>query len=229
MENQIKYPIIHPALVQGTPEWHKIRLGKFTGSEFCRLVTKPKAKDALLSEGAKTYCLEVVSERLTGKPAKEEFSNYAMEHGKQWEPIARQTYEALYGTKVDQIGFIDFRPGVGYSPDGLIGTNGSIEIKCPSSNVPHLDFLRMTNLKEESAKYHWQVIGGLLCSGREWIDFVSYSPFYPAELKFKKYRIYAEEVQEEIAFLDEKLQIAEAECQKIITELYEPSTGLLTI
>jgi hypothetical protein len=222
----MNYPIFHPTLEQGSPEWHILRLKKFTGSEFGRLATTQNKPD-ILPAGAITYIEEVAMERITDRPAKDDFSNFGMEHGKRYEPIGRQVYEKIYNVVVQQIGFIDLRPGVGYSPDGLVGLDGGLEIKCPSTTKPHFDFLRMKSLKEENSKYYWQVIGGLLCSKREWMDFVSYSPFFPANMRFKKYRIYATDpvIEKDLKFLDMRLMLAESECQKILEELQMPLIG----
>jgi hypothetical protein len=115
----------------------------------------------------------VASERMTGMASPGAYISQAMQWGMDYEDEARAAYEMETGQTVTQVGFMERDEWVGCSPDGLIGLNGYLEIKCPNSDT-HLRYLREpTKLVED---YAWQVIGGLWISGREWAHIVSYDP-----------------------------------------------------
>jgi predicted phage-related endonuclease len=115
--------------------------------------------------------LKILAERITGE-LPQNWSNEHTERGHEDEPKARSAYEFVTGNKVQEVGFIiDDVLRAGYSPDGLVGDKGTIEIK---SKLPHLHLDCL--LKDKMPAEHVaQVQGGLLVSGREWCDFISYS------------------------------------------------------
>ncbi len=160
----MKYPITH-TMEQGSDEWQAIRLGKVTASKFADAmaggtgVTKYKLMDALLGE------LE------SGSP-EPRYVDKNMEWGTETEPLARQEYEDTYGVKVKQVGFVQLNEFVGVSPDGLIGKNGLLEVKCPKLST-HIKYRRENKLP---TAYKKQVQGQLWVTGYEWCDFVSYNP-----------------------------------------------------
>ena len=118
---------------QRSPEWYAVRLGKVTGSQVSAVLAK---RD---SATRANYLSELVVERLTGQQA-EFFMNDAMQWGVDTEPQARMAYEAHKGVLVDEIGFVNHVAisNFGCSPDGLVGLDGLIEIKCPNSKT-HID------------------------------------------------------------------------------------------
>ena len=162
---------------QGTPEWKAARLGKLTASRVA------DATDLLKSgkPGAKrvTYMGELIAERLTGIVV-EKYQNDLMRWGTEQEPEARAMYEFFHSVEVAQIAFVE-HPSIsmaGASPDGLVGAEGLIEIKCPSTST-HVDTLLAQAIPEEYVKQiDWQ----MACTGRLWCDFVSYDPRLPPHM-----------------------------------------------
>ena len=159
---------------QRSPEWYAVRLGKVTGSQVSAVLAK---RD---SATRANYLSELVVERLTGQQA-EFFMNDAMQHGIDTEPQARMAYEAHKGVLVDEIGFVNHAAisNFGCSPDGLVGLDGLIEIKCPNT-ATHIDTLLGGEIAK---KYYDQMQWQMACTGRSWCDFVSFDPRMPEELQ----------------------------------------------
>lgn len=126
---------------QRTDEWLSERAGKVTASMISAVMSK--LRDGK-TPGAdrKNYMADLVAERLTGVP-KQGFTNAAMQHGIDTEPQARAMYELEYGVSVVETGFVPHPTieGTGASPDGLIGDDGLVEIKCPNT-ATHIETLR---------------------------------------------------------------------------------------
>ena len=152
---------------QGTPEWFQARAGIPTASNFKLVMAKGQGKTR------KTYMLKLAGEILTGE-VQEQFSNQHTERGNELEPEALELYELQTGNKVEKCGFIKAF-GAGYSPDGMVGDEGLIEIKTKLSHLQIELLLKDTVPSEHVA----QIQGGLWVSGREWCDFVSYCPGLP--------------------------------------------------
>ena len=164
-------------IVQGSPEWFAIRCGKVTASRVADVVAKTKSGP---STSRANYMAELIAERLTGQPA-ERFSNAAMAWGTEKEPEARDAYCFYRGETVKEVGFIH-HPTIeqsGCSPDGLVGDDGLVEIKCPNT-ANHLDTLLGQMVP---SKYINQIQWQLACSGRQWCDFVSYDPRLPENMR----------------------------------------------
>lgn len=162
---------------QGTPEWMAERCGKVTASKIADVMATIKSGEAAARAN---YRAELIAQRLTGT-VEEAYTNAAMQHGTEHEPFARATYEIETGNSVDQIAFVD-HPLIemsGASPDGLIGTDGLIEIKCPNT-ATHLDYLIKGTVP---SKYQPQMLWQMACTGRQWCDFVSFDPRLPDDLK----------------------------------------------
>lgn len=155
--------------VQGTPEWYSARLGIPTASCFDKIVDD----EGNPSKTRKRYMFQLAGERVTGK-MEETFQSQAMLRGKEMEAEARSFYEVVSGNEVIPVGFCVSEGGAVYgaSPDGLVGKEGTIEIKCPTM-ATHVSYLLDGNLPSD---YFQQVQGQLLVTGREWCDFVSYYP-----------------------------------------------------
>jgi putative phage-type endonuclease len=142
---------------QGTEEWKLLRLGKLTASRMADAMAKPE------TAARKNYIAQLVAERLTGQVA-ESFTNAAMAHGTEFEPIARAEYEIMTGNDVNLIDFVN-HPTLewcGASPDGLLLDDGLIEIKCPNT-ATHIDYLLG---QKPPAKYVPQMALQLICCGR---------------------------------------------------------------
>ena len=160
---------------QGTWEWLEQRRGKFTASAVHHLMGKRG-----MGKTGETYVMEKVTEEL-GVPIPE-VSSYAMQHGTEWEPMARQYYEIAFKCEVEQVGFIiaSWCPDAGCSPDGFVrDTNKMIEIKCPYNPVVHTKHLLIksaADLLELHPEYYWQIQMGMAVTGKSACDFVSFHP-----------------------------------------------------
>lgn len=162
---------------QGSPEWHEIRRGKVTASRVSDVIAKTKTG---WGASRANYMAELVAERLTGNTA-ETYTNAAMQWGTDKEPDARAAYEFRTDATVELIGFVDHPKLVmtGASPDGLIGKDGLIEIKCPNT-ATHIDTLLGQAMP---SKYNTQIQWQLACTNRLWCDFVSFDPRMPESMR----------------------------------------------
>ncbi|RYF29591.1 MAG: exonuclease [Chloroflexi bacterium] len=157
---------------QRTDEWFKARLGKATASRFKDIMITIKSGEAA---GRKNYRAELVAERLTGTK-EETWTSAAMQWGIDNEPLAALRYELLSGNEVQECGFYAHQSlQAGASPDGLVGDDGLIEIKCPNT-ATHIDTLKRQDIPYQ---YYWQVMGQLWITGRKWCDFISFDPRMP--------------------------------------------------
>ena len=153
---------------QGSNEWLQSRLGKPTASNFGKLIT-PTGKPSTSAEG---YINELIAQRITGE-LPEFYTNAAIERGNELEPAAKALYEFINDVEVAEVGLcLHDTLDCGASPDGLIGVDGGIEIKCPLPHT-HIAYLREGVVP---SKYIPQIQGCLWITGREWWDFMSYHP-----------------------------------------------------
>jgi putative phage-type endonuclease len=164
-------------IVQGSPEWFAARCGKVTASRVADVIAKTKTG---YGAGRANYAAELIAERLTGCTAPS-FTNAAMQWGTDTEPKAREVYAARENLEVIEVGFVDHPEiiNAGASPDGVVGDDGLIEIKCPNT-ATHLDTLLN---RAVPGKYITQIQFQLACTGRDWCDFVSFDPRLPPEMQ----------------------------------------------
>jgi len=164
-------------MYQRSDEWFKARLGKVTASRVSDLMARTKTG---YSASRANYMAELICERLTGAPA-ERFSNAAMQWGTDNEPHAKAAYAFMRDATVDDVGFVPHPSidGFGASPDGLIGADGLIEIKCPNT-ATHLETLLTDSIE---GKYVTQMMVQMACTGRQWCDFVSFDPRLPGDMQ----------------------------------------------
>jgi len=151
---------------QRTDEWFALRTGRMTASDFQTMASvTPSVREKL--------CLKTAAEIITGQRAEGFKTTAAMQHGIDTEDEAREQYSATAFEFVEEVGFISEGDYLGCSPDGLIGDDGGVEIKCPQM-ATHLSYV----LKGDKAwkAYKWQVQGSLWVTGRSWWDWVSYCP-----------------------------------------------------
>jgi len=147
---------------QGSEEWFAVKCGKISASHF---------KDVLCQgDEYEKYMRRVLSERMSGETHPSS-CNKAMKNGTKLEPQARACYERSFG-KVNQVGFVEMNEYVGCSPDGLIGDDGGLEIKCPYPST-HIDYILKNRMP---SVYVPQVQGSLWVTGRKWWDFASFCP-----------------------------------------------------
>jgi len=160
-------------MIQGSPDWFAARLGKVTASRVADVVARTKSG---WGASRANYAAQLIAERLTGVPA-EGYSNAAMQWGTEMEPQARAEYAFMRDADVIEVGFVA-HPTIamsGASPDGLVGDDGLIEIKCPNT-ATHIDTLLGGDIP---MKYQWQMQWQMACTGRQWCDFVSFDPRMP--------------------------------------------------
>lgn len=162
---------------QGTDAWLQERCGKVTASRIADLMARTKSG---YSASRANYASQLICERLTGCVAPS-FTNAAMIHGTETEPEARRAYEFYIDRDVVQVGFMP-HPSIemaGASPDGLIGDDGLLELKCPNS-ATHIETLLGGVIPD---KYVKQMQFQMACTGRQWCDFASYDNRLPERMR----------------------------------------------
>jgi len=171
---------------QRSEEWFQARLGKVTASRVADVLAKIKSGE---SASRRNYKIQLVSERLTGEK-QETYINQAMQDGIDREQFARERYVQQFG-EVEEVGFVKHPTlEAGASPDGMVGDDGIIEIKCPMGST-HTETLMTQDIP---SKYIPQVQFQLLVTGRKWCDFVSYNPMFPEHLQVFVKRVEADPV-----------------------------------
>jgi putative phage-type endonuclease len=196
---------------QRSEEWFQARLGKVTASRVADVLSKIKSGE---SASRRNYKIQLVSERLTGEK-QETYINQAMQDGIDREFYAREKYVQQFG-EVEEVGFVNHPTlEAGASPDGMVGDDGLLEIKCPMGTT-HTETL-MT--QEVPSKYIPQIQFQLRCTGRKWCDFVSYNPMFPEHLQVFVKRVEADEVYQ--MELDKEIEAFLLEVQTIIDRLKE--------
>lgn len=162
---------------QRTDEWFAARLGRVTASRMSDVMARTKTG---YGAARANYMAALIVERLTGS-REEGFSSAAMAWGTETEPQARANYMLTTGRSVAEAGF-DLHSTIadlGASPDGYVGKDGLIEIKCPNT-ATHLDTLLNDTVPQ---KYLLQMQTQMACTGRAWCDFVSFDPRLPDEMQ----------------------------------------------
>jgi exodeoxyribonuclease (lambda-induced) len=166
--------------------WRDIRCGRFTSSEIHKLLSDPRSKadkDAgKWSDGADTYINSKVAEQLTGYVS-ESPRTAAIVWGEDHEPFARELYEIITGVKVVKSGFTVYGDHAGGSPDGFVGDDIFLEIKCPYNSSNHIDYLKMKKaieLKDLHFDYWVQCQSNMIFTKRLCI-FIAYDPRFPIQ------------------------------------------------
>lgn len=170
---------IYKDLEQGSGEWLEARRGIVTASVVGQLITARTLKLAC-NETSRSLALTLAAERITGR-IEPVFVSDDMMRGRLDEPIARELY-ASHHAPVTEVGFMVAEDGgisLGYSPDGLVGDDGLIEIK---SRRPKIHLATILSGEVPSANMA-QIQAGLLVSGRDWLDYISYCAGMPLFVK----------------------------------------------
>jgi len=171
---------------QGSQDWLDLRLGKITASRVADIMSNGRGgKPSLKTE---SYMNELISEILTGAQA-EFFTNAAMAWGNECEPQARAMYELQNNVDVEEVAFIQLNDHVGVSPDGLVGEDGLLEIKCPTSKKQ----IERALSDSYHADYKAQIQMQLYVSGRNWCDFVSFDPRIEGNASYLQEQVYRDE------------------------------------
>lgn len=196
---------------QNSAEWLAARCGSLGASSIADMVAKTRT-----GWGASRFNLaaKLVCERLTGTP-QESYTNAAMQWGHDTEPQARAMYEFMRDVAVQQVGLV-LHPSISKShasPDGLVGDDGLIEIKCPNT-ATHIETLLSEDVE---GKYVKQMQWQMACCGRAWCDFVSFDPRLPAEMQMFVQRVPRDD--EFIAELEREARLFLAEIDKTIATL----------
>lgn len=183
-------------VAQNSDEWQALRCGKVTNSNAGTFMANLGKS---FGEPAKRYALQVALEQITGVKAAAGFSNEHTERGHEQEPLARMLYQEETFCVVTNGGFFDWGAH-GDSPDGLVGEEGGIEIKCVIPSV-HYDTIRRGSF---DPAYRWQLVGHLDCTGREWFDFVSYCADFPPASRLFVHRLHRDDIAKDIELLRER-------------------------
>lgn len=170
-------------VLQGSEEWMAARVGKVSASRIADMTAKTKSG---YSTSRANYAAELVAERLTGVKA-EKFVSGPMAHGVENEAAARTMYEFMHNVNVTEVGLV-LHPTIDMScasPDGLVGDDGLIEIKCPLTST-HIETLRGGSI---DGKYIKQMQWQMACTGRLWCDYVSFDPRMPGDMQVHIQRV----------------------------------------
>lgn len=198
--------------LQRTPEWDEARLGRITASKVRDV--SAKTKTGSYTAARDTYKWNLVTERITGVPTAFRVTT-AMQWGIDNEEDAKAFYGALHDIEIVESGFVlhpefDF---AGASPDGLIGDNGLIEVKCMET-VNHLRAIAKCAAPEYYVdQCHWQ----MACTDREWCDLTIYDPRVPEELQMRRFRIHRDDSR--IDELEHEVSMFNDEIENIIANL----------
>lgn len=205
---------------QGSQQWFEARYGNASASRIKDIIAKTKSG---YSASRENYMTDLVLERFGVFP--EQLDTAPIRWGNEQEPFARAMYEVNENTMVQECGFI-LHPNIeksGASPDGLIGDDGVLEIKCPNTKT-HFEYL-LAGIPP--TQYVPQMAWQIICTGRKWADFVSYDPRAPEGLQYFKVRYtiepsYLEMLENEVkVFLIE----VEAKYQQLKTKLNKMKEG----
>ena len=189
---------------QRSDEWFAQRLGKVTASRVADVIAKTKTG---YSTSRENYMAQLVVERLTQTKA-ESYTNAAMQWGTDQEPFARAAYEAAQGVMVEEVGFVP-HPTIewaGASPDGLVGDDGLVEIKCPNTAT----MIEALLTGKVPTKYFTQMQFQIACTGTKFCDYVVFDPRMPA-----KAQLFVTRVNRDDAYIAE----IEAEIVKFLAEV----------
>lgn len=200
--------------LQEGADWMAQRAGNFTASRSADLMAKTRSGPS--ASRANLLALLAV-ERLTGECV-QTYQNGAMARGIELEAEARDAYSFERGVAVTESGYVA-SPDIercGASPDGLLGDDGLLEIKCPASMQKHLEALRTG---AHAVEYRWQLQHQLMVTGRAWVDAVSFDPRFPDGLQLAITRV--ERDEKAIAELRKEIETADAEVAAMVAELQQ--------
>lgn len=199
---------IYAAVVQGSAEWHRLRLGIPTASNFDRIFTPGGEKGEgkpVTGKARRTYLNELLCERLLGEPCNP-VTTAAMTHGHTYEAEAVSGYELDREIETTKVGIVTNDEGtIGASPDRFVGEDGQLEVKCPMNPAIHLSYL----MKHSSVakEYKPQVQGQLWITERRWTDTLSYHPRMPeAVMRFERDEEYIAGLAEAVTLFSRDLE-----------------------
>jgi len=197
-------------ILQGSECWHQMRLNKVTASRMSDVLSK--GRGTAPSKTSESYMMELIAEKLTGQ-AKPFFENDAMKWGTETEPQARAMYELNSGNDVVEVAFIEHSEFVGVSPDGIIGDDGMLEIKCPTT----ITQIKRALTDDYSKDYYAQIQMQLWVAEREWCDFLSFDPRLDIDASYLLQRVHRDE--DFITNMEEKTNRFIEKMNEILTTL----------
>ena len=196
---------IYNDLVQGSDEWFAVRLGKLTASK-AQQIGNGLSKTGKIGAGLETLCFEKVAEILSGT-REEGYKNPDMERGNEQETLARSAYELENNADVKTVGFIELDERVGCSPDGLVGDDGLVEIKCHNN----LNFTKLLFSKKIETKYIWQMQMQMYIAERKWCDYVAFNENFENLITIR-----VERDEEAISKIVEGIELGKARINEIL-------------
>ena len=201
---------------QRTDEWRTLRIGKVTASRICDVLAEIKKGEAA---SRRNYRADIIVEILTQLPA-DNYVSKEMQWGIDTEPFARAAYELEQDVMVSTVGFAchPLIDRFGASPDGLVGDDGLVEIKCPNT-ATHIEYLLAGVVP---ADYQPQMLTAMACTGRRWCDFVSFDPRLPSHLQLFVRRFHRDD--ERIAEIERKVESFLEEVDDVLARLNSPET-----
>src|SRR5262252_11222864 len=172
------------ALEQNSEEWLQYKVGKVGASRICDITAK--LRNGMAGASRATYMGELIAERMTGTAA-DSYKSAAMQWGNDMEPLARSNYQFRKMCLVQRVGCVlhPLIDGALCSPDGLIEPNGMVEFKCPNTST-HCDFVLGAEIP---SRYLQQMQWQMACTGRVWVDYVSFDPRLPEHLRMWTQRV----------------------------------------
>ena len=215
--------VVRHSVAQRSPDWFALRESRVGASQAKAVVS---GKDTV---GRRDLLVQLALARLGGTPRRSTFISEAMPHGIDTEEQARGVYEMVTGASVARVGYLtsDTWAGCGVSPDGVIGAEGLLEIKCPKDYTHWATLQRglwevapdASPLEAIPTSYQPQLLHALLVSGARWIDFVSFSPSFPESMQLYVARVEREAVQEAITGYGEALTMFLEEVDATVTQM----------
>jgi putative phage-type endonuclease len=203
------------AIIQRSPEWFAARCGSLGASQLADALAKTKS-----GWGASRANLQarLVIERLTGQQEEGFIRSAAMQWGVDKEDDARTAYSFVTGHEVTEVGLYKHPTIIGShaSPDGLVGHDGCLEIKCPNS-ATHIETLKSGQVAH---KYLLQMQWQMACADRQWCDFVSFDPRMPDNLS-----LYIQRIERD----NDMLAILESEVAAFLVEVDVDVKALLDL
>lgn len=150
---------------QGSYEWHQLRLGKITSTRLKKVLSKDNL----------SLVDELIAEEETGLSDDDGFVSEEMQRGIDLEPLAIQEYESITGNTVTRYGFLQSEelPILCQSPDGYVGTEGAVEVKCPKTKT-HIKYIRQGKIPNDYKEQVWCYF--MVNPDLQWLDFISYDP-----------------------------------------------------
>lgn len=163
---------------QHSSEWWAIRCGRVTASRVGDIMALTQKGKPTAARG--NYLREKIAERITGKN-RDRRKVASLDHRLELEPDARAAYTFYFEQEIQLVGFVEHPriPNAGASPDGLIGADGGLEIKCCDAEG-HLDIITADSIDPD---YFYQCHFNIACTERDWWAFTAFNPDMPEELK----------------------------------------------